>query len=477
MQNKGNIESIDQLFSSRLLNHKIVPPPEVWDGIATEMDAQKRKKRALWIITFSSAASLLLAFLAGWYFSEKDTGTENQVAKEIRSFQQEKDIAEKEDVAYEIDEKNLPVEMIAENNQPDKYQQPEKYNETFASKKDKLVILEKLEKDPVSETKTGKLDFIKPLKIFLLKADKPSPRLIAMNTGGFSEADRKIIEANLRNMPKEIPENKKAEWLVGLQASPAYRFEEGSAQSEKADIIYNVNQSGTATKYITNMTGGVKFEYKNGKRFSIQSGVNYGEIVSSNGTLGVSFLGHNWLNNFLYSEEVYYVEDPEVNNIPESDNTIVATNIGLASIEMPEGTELALSDRGSENFYISEVIQSAEFEQQAGYIEVPLIVCYSIIQKKIGLYVLGGINTNFLTSNSVELVSNNEVVGSGKIEGLNPLTFSSSLGMGLNYTLGKHFNLSVEPTMKIMLNSLNSEAIYETRPYTVGVYTALSYRF
>ncbi|MBN1926164.1 MAG: hypothetical protein JW798_10035 [Prolixibacteraceae bacterium] len=479
MQKNNKIESIDQHFSSKLSNHKVVPPPEIWEGIVAEMDTRKRKKRAIWIIALSSAASLLLAFLAGWYFSENISETENQVAIEMFSNQDKGVNAQDENKIgiHKNDADANPPEMVSINELAPDVQQFDNLIKTSDSKNNKNQNHDIRIEASGSEIKAEKLGVLKPLKIFLSKTGNHSPQLIAMNTDEFSDYDRKIIEANLRNMPKEIPRENKGAWLVGLQASPAYRFEQGSTQTEKADIIYSVNQTGRAPKYITNMTGGVKFEYKTGKRFSIQSGVNYGEIAQSNGNVGVSFLGHNWLNDYINSDEFYYAGETEKNSVPVPNNAVVATNIGLANIEMPEGTQIELTNREPESNYASEIIQNTEFEQQAGYIEVPLIMTYTILQKRIGLYVLGGINTNFLTSNSVELVNNNEVVGSGKIEGLNPLTFSSSLGMGLNYSLGSHFNLSVEPTMKIMLNSLNSEAIYETRPYTVGIYTALLYRF
>jgi hypothetical protein len=480
MQNNKNKENIDHLFRSKLEGHKVIPPPEIWDGIAADMDTRKRKKRAIWIIAFSSAAALLLAFIAGWHFSEKITETGTRYAEEIKTIDNTGDFSKPEKaVTKEAGfEKEHQTNEVSIKKEPANYAHTKKDASPLFAQKSKATAKKSLQKGP-DETETIKeiLAFLKPTGLFKLKKKEPSRELIAINTAGFSEADRKIIEANLKNMPEKTDDEKsKAQWLFGIQASPAYRFEQGGSGTDKADIIYSVNQSGATPQYITNVTGGVKLEYRTGKRLAIHSGVNYGEIAQSNGNLGVSFTGHNWLNDNIGTEAMYSPGESEKNSIPGTNNTVVATNIGLANIEMPQGTELALANRQNTT-YANEVTRNTEFEQQAGYIEVPLILSYSIINKGIGLYVLGGINTNILTSNNVELVSNNEVIGTGKIEGLNPLTFSSSLGLGFNYTLGNRFNLSVEPTMKIMLNSLSSEAIYETRPYTVGIYTGLSYRF
>ncbi|MCF8359546.1 MAG: hypothetical protein K9H26_12360 [Prolixibacteraceae bacterium] len=479
MQNNTNKENIDQLFRSKLEGHKVVPPPGIWDGIAADMDTRKRKKRAIWIIAFSSAAALLLAFMAGWYFSEKITETETRYAEEIKTIDNNNDFSKPEKAATKEEgiEKDYQTNELSTEQEPTNFAHTLKDTSPLPAQKGKTTPIKIQQIESVENDKIkGILAFLKPTGLYKLKSKKPSRELIAMNTAGFSDADRKIIEANLRNMPENDDEKNKGQWLLGIQASPAYRFEQGGSGTDKADIIYSVNQSGATPQYITNVTGGVKFEYRTGKRLAIHSGVNYGEIAQRNASLGVSFTGHNWLNENFGTDAMYSPGESEKNSIPETNNTVVATNIGLANIEMPQGTELALANRQNTT-YANEVTRNTEFEQQAGYIEVPLILSYSIINKGIGLYVLGGINTNILTSNNVELVNNNEVIGTGKIEGLNPLTFSSSLGLGLNYTLGKRLNLSVEPTMKIMLNSLSNEAIYETRPYTVGVYTGLSYRF
>lgn len=129
------------------------------------------------------------------------------------------------------------------------------------------------------------------------------------------------------------------------------------------------------------------------------------------------------------------------------------------------------------NNYASEVARNYNLKQQAGYLEIPLVVRYKIIDRRMDFLLLGGINTNVLMSNNASLVDNKEIIANGKIEGLNPLTFSSSVGMGISYAISDRFNLSVEPTMKILLNSLNKQSGYDSRPYAVGIFTGISYQF
>ena len=88
-----------------------------------------------------------------------------------------------------------------------------------------------------------------------------------------------------------------------------------------------------------------------------------------------------------------------------------------------------------------------------------------------------GINTNLLVSNNILVYNEQNIVGKGATEGLRDLAFSSSIGVGLNYELSKHFSLSFEPTVKLFLNTLNTQNRYNSKPYTLGVFSGISYQF
>jgi len=65
----------------------------------------------------------------------------------------------------------------------------------------------------------------------------------------------------------------------------------------------------------------------------------------------------------------------------------------------------------------------------------------------------------------------------GKTKDMESVAYSGSLGLGLKYGLSKRFYLNVEPRIKYYLNSLNSNSSVSYKPYTIGVYTGLSYQF
>jgi hypothetical protein len=144
---------------------------------------------------------------------------------------------------------------------------------------------------------------------------------------------------------------------------------------------------------------------------------------------------------------------------------------------MSMNTGATLASSNNMNSLVPEVSQNFEYQQQAQYVEVPMVLRYNLIDKRIGMNLLGGINTNFLVNNLVQLANESEIIANGKIEGLRAVTFSSSLGVGVNYELTKRFNLSLEPTLKVQLNSLNANSNFDSRPYTFGIFSGIAYRF
>jgi hypothetical protein len=475
MQNSDN--NTDKLFRDKLLGHEVVPPPGVWNNIVNSMEAKNRKKRVFWLLSFASAASLLIAFLAGWYLAVKLPDEKNLQANFVPV---------KSEVPYQplnsqtsTQSNTLQAESgLLQSESPSVHDKIQIQNSKSVQYSHEVQTdLNAFSDAETSQRESLFVKFLSPLRAFIPSGRKNDHDLIAMNNQEyFSEADRALIAKNMNSNKKTSKDEKHAVWAVGVQASPVYRFNgAGSANIQESDPLFNMGSSEGSSSYVANVTGGVKVEINTGKRLSVQSGVNYGEISQNSGEVGVSFAGHNWITDrFGIATDKEYAANP--NNINSlSNNMILKTQIGLANIEMPQGVALATVN-DSKNF-APEVARNYNLEQRAGYLEIPFVVRYKIIDKRFDLLVLGGINTNFLMSNNASLVDKNEVIGNGKTEGLNPLTFSSSVGMGVNYSISNRFNLSLEPTMKIQLNSMNQQSGFDSRPYSLGIFTGISYQF
>jgi hypothetical protein len=456
MQNSEN--NIDRLFRDKLLNHKVVPPSGVWNNIVNDLETKGRKKRMIWLLGFSSAASLLLAFLAGWYVAVK-LPAEKDIQAEALQLK-----TEKPSLKATTNPSNQKI--IFRSNDTHFFSQDEKKQQT----ENTVLTSQKSERENIV------VMLLSPLKPFLLPTRNNTSNLIAMNSEGFSDADRAIIAMNTEKTKVTSKSEKHQTWAVGVQASPIYRFDKASAVADQASNpkLNSVSPNGSAN-YVTNISGGIKVELNTSSRLSVQSGVNYGEIAQNGGDVGVSFTGHNWVNDRSGTDATKeFVSNPSGSN-SLSNNMTLNTQMGLANISMPDGANLS-NDKVT-NSISPEVARNFNLKQKADYLEFPLIVRYKIIDSRVDFLLLGGINTNVLISNNVSLSDKQEVIGSGKIDGLNPLTFSSSVGLGVNYSISDHFNLSLEPTFKMQLNSLNKQSGYNSKPGSIGIFTGLSYQF
>lgn len=486
MQN--NDRHIDKTFRDKLGSFEVVPPDHVWERIGASM-GQKRKKRAgFFIIAISSAASLLLAVMLGYNLlikpgdnnmvlgdntptTELPHSNSNTVIANVAQPSTTIALVEKNDVKVA----NMVEQTISASND---IVADFSSSKSQLDKKQALLANNSLSgNDEAMAFMVTKSSNVTALNVYTLSLVQVNSK----TSDEFTLTDRAIIEANMLALNektfKPSSENQ-GEWSVGVQGSPIYQFDQPS-MGLMYDYVPNpeFEQNSISTAYNTTVSGGVMVQYLTNSRFSVQTGVNYSEVTQSGGKVGISFAGNNTVTDRydkLYQSDKLGSWQNTESLTPE--NTVVLnTQSGLANMSLAPGASISSNNNTISS--ITEVAENFDYKQQARYIEVPMVVRYRFIDKKLGMHVLGGINSNFLVNNLVQLANQKEVVANGKIEGLRPLTFSSSIGFGLNYDITEKFQLSLEPTLKMQLNSLNTNSNFNLRPYSIGVFSGIAYRF
>ena len=99
------------------------------------------------------------------------------------------------------------------------------------------------------------------------------------------------------------------------------------------------------------------------------------------------------------------------------------------------------------------------------------------MDKTLGINILGGVGANFLVGNNVYLIYDNNKDVIGKTNGVNNINYSGLLGLGLEYPIMNNLNILIEPSLKYYLNPINSNLEIESHPYSLGIYTGVSYSF
>lgn len=464
MQN--NEEHIDQLFRNNLSGYEVTPPPNVWDNIVASMAMKRKRRKAMLLWSLSTAASVAIAFMLGWVLSDKPSNYETHYV-DIKKTKQE----------YS---NSKPISTVVEPNNELK----------IACTQTQILHTKKADRQPATykavtlrETNNSLMPLLFAANINSVQTKKVQYDLI--KTGSIatelSNSDRAIIEANLLVLNNTQRNNKNEknykQWAVGLRASPQVRFDElsmNNADYAAPQADFSVSQNSISTSYASNVSAGLSVAYNANKRLSVISGINYNEIRQTADNIALAFAGHNWAVN---SDESNFITGTTMRaeSVKRNTNAIIETDIGLANINMPAGVEFAKA-----SFLYSSSIPATEeynYEQNAGYIEVPLLMKYQLNDNRIGVHLTGGFNTNILVSNNVNLSQNENTIASGNIEGLRDISFSSSLGAGVNFDITKWLNFNIEPMIKIQLNSLSGLQGYNVRPYTFGIYSGLQYMF
>ena len=253
-------------------------------------------------------------------------------------------------------------------------------------------------------------------------------------------------------------------WSIAAMASPTYY----SSFNSGNDVLSR--QLNSSEQPIISYTGGVAFSYKVNKRFSVQSGLFYSSV-------GQEIDGINSYGGFQH----YYDTKGDHNfEVLTTSGTIYTNNADVFLIADGPGERIMTNFTNDvfdpEKASLQPI--NSNLRQNFSYIELPIILRYKFIDKIIDFNLIGGFSYNMLVNNSVYTVNDGGKYFIGKTEGLNMLSISSSLGMGMEYNFSEKLSLNLEPTFRYYLNPFNQLATGSVmHPYSFGIFSGISYKF
>ncbi|SHI90261.1 hypothetical protein [Flavobacterium haoranii] len=245
-------------------------------------------------------------------------------------------------------------------------------------------------------------------------------------------------------------EEKVSKWAVSTNASPIYfnSISEGSPIDQS--LATNTKKSNLTMSY------GVGLQYQLSSKLALKAGIN---------NLNLSYETQN-----VYYETALVSTSGFNQNIDENAN---ARNIHIYGEKPVISPTTLFSDVDTQSF---DVAHSGNLRQDIRYFEIPLELSYKLVDKKFGIDLVGGFSTFLLNGNSIWLLDEGMEMEIGKANNLNNTNFSSNLGFGLNYKFLKNFRAEIQPMFKYQFNTF-SENSGDFKPYFIGVYSGLSYRF
>lgn len=432
---------IDLVFRDGLKNFEVLPPVDVWDNVRSEISTSGK---GAWFFRIAAGVAAvvslgLLAFLVGMRTSENAFST--MVAEQTIEPESEFSIVDGAENIPVLAALTQPVSAGAEDDLA-----PSGAASISRDKADQAKQL--LNTTPVlSNNNFDKIS---------LDFQKTEDNVIGRRIAGNSPAEV------LMNMDYETgPNPEGSKWMLGAKISPTYL-----STNLKADNNTISGQKGDEAALIS-YTGGLSLVYSVGNRLSLQTGIYY------------SSLGRQVSDINSYSGFANYAESKgeKIFGIATSTGTIASTN---RDIFLVDASGSRITSLGSAKDFDPEKAGLNEFgsslRQNFEYIEVPFMLSYKLIDKKVDFNIMGGMSYSLLLDNEVYAVSDGSVIPIGSMEDLAGLLLSSSFGMSMHYSLNENFSLNLEPSIRYYLNSDGSLSA-SNNPFAFGIFSGVYYKF
>jgi len=466
---KEELNNMDKIFREKLEDFPVEPPAFVWDNIQANLSGMRRRKRMAWYSWSAVAALLLLAFIAGWYFNESaDQATPQVTETEKISPVEKNNIEEKIASVPEKDDKQTDNESM----EADRFLADATEKESLPQMpEEKISGSEMIEENRMlAFADLSLMKPIEPNEVILAETQKipaPAEKSKPEPANDLFSWEQKVIHENAKQF-NGIAKNNTG-WKLGLNVSPGY-----SSYSARHGSAYSSNMTYEANEGNANLSGGVSVQYKTGKRISIETGVYYAQNGQQTGSSPQLFGNRAEMDySFAPADKNYF------NTAVSLAGNRMAMNSTAGIIEfqgVPQGAEIAANLENS-GTYSNSLLTSGELSQVFDFVEIPLYLRYLLIDSKMGVELVGGVNAGMVVGNNAFIDNEFGIQNIGKTRDISPVNVSGTLGVGLNYALGKNLSVAVEPRVNYYLNSINRNPEVDFRPYRIGVYTGLYYEF
>ncbi len=483
---KNESKNIDRYFKQRFEQFEHPPQDVVWKGIAAKLGHTRKKGLVLLFFRIAAGMTLLLSLGIGYYFVTR-TGTqvETPVMATYQNGEPVKDTIVKRPL---VNEKNKPAVSSKKTEKSERlepvrkiYKGPavrEEVPSESESPENVAGIPDKMGRNQNLYPTGGFAEIAHPENQGALPVDLPatlthnrqSPNPVISP----EEALAMLLPEN--EVPAETEAAKQNRWILGGEIAPLYSYRTIASDYLETDMISNLNESENG---VIAYAGGIRVSFSAGKRLSVQSGLYYSRYGQEKSNI----------QSFSYNNAEYAGDNGPVETymaITNSTGVIYSKpsdNIVSAKI-ISNSTAIATDNRyfaSLNGLNYTDIDQAEEsditVEQLFDYLEVPVTIKYKFIDRKFDFSFSGGLVTNFLVSNVVNIVQNGEKSQFGRTGDISQVNYLSSFGLGFEYPVFKGLAFSLEPRFRYYLNPIDKNSQINVHPYSFGFFAGINYIF
>ena len=432
--------NIDIVFQNGLKNFEVLPPSDVWDNIPP-MPVRTPRYGVVMGIAAGISVLISLTLFASWYFRNNgDSGVKTELAMatedQLPVIETPAAISKPVIPANTTTSRNLPVQAPATLKNEDIIANP---SETPA-------------------TSTMISDFVQPEEN--TNGDITLPLTndeITVIASGLLTGQNSYSAQTLTSIKPEAAEQR---FMVGASLSPSMGFSPSEQNAHMAELI---GSEKTRPSYTTGLT----FGYKLSPRLTIQSGIGLESIGQTITGIDV-FAGlsdfYSAKSNYLYSVET-------------ASGTILAgnTDLYLTDTKNRVGSVIPENMADPSKYNLTQV--GSDIHQVFRYLEMPIVLRYKIIDRKVGLNFSGGMSYGYLVDNYAYTRDGSNTIPVGSTEGVNVHSLSSQLGLGMEYNISSTISFNFEPVLKYYVTPVSN--FYGTlyKPYSLGFFSGIFFKF
>jgi hypothetical protein len=506
---------IDKLFKDRFKDFEASPSPQVWEQIQAKLNEEKedRKVIPLWWKLAGVAALLAILFTIGTTvfnpfdstntITTEDTTHPNPSDSELQDNPLTNDYINEAEVASEeienpstkdASEAATVTDVVKADKETNSLLQKstsvknavatETGTKDVSTAKKKLatenLIKEEASKDIATKKEaiavnSEKKEIITEKNKTAIKKEigiEESTKVVTADTdtkeaikdvNPINEAKETEIDAekNTRSILDAINEKNEVEAVAKTSTKPENRWDVGP---NFAPVYYNSLGEGSSIdpsfadnskKGDVNFSYGVQVSYALSDRLKVRTGVS--NVDLSYATSGLE-LGTAPVSSALKS--IDYGGKQQV---------VTALDKGTFAAQSGEGNPF-------DNIRPKSTSGEVLLVQNISYYEVPLELNYALVDNKFGVNVIGGFSTLFLGNNEVSVQAGDFNDTLGEANNLSSVSFTTNVGLGFNYKFNKKFAFNIEPMFKYQLNPYTDSSV-DFKPYYVGIYSGLSFKF
>lgn len=486
------MENIDRYISERLVNYEQDPPDANWEKISLRLSHKQRKRSAILIFRIAAGMALLLSTGIGVYILTKPDSKLDSSAisanqhNEVTSIRAENKTASvhpvtpgHNNIAKKGDLLNAGKQQASKENSTtgNSGKQKDQSVEAFLADNHRSNNVQHLEneKSAISSMTaiSGKysdrlqqkdLSFEIPFELAQLH-----PENVVITTPDHYSEDY---------TPEENQAKKPDRWRIGSEVAPLYSYRTISSDKLQSATMDELNNKENG---LLAYSGGISVAFSTGKRLSVQSGVyysRYGQQTNNIETVAINYL--STMQGKLESQTYVSIANStgvisrtsssteRISVINKGNIEGESDNIRYGSLGFGSGMSPSYPNTGDADMTLT---------QYFDYLEVPLMLKYKMIDRKIDFNLTGGVITNFLFSNRVNMTHNGDTEFFGETTDINYINYQGSVGMGIEYPVKSGFSFTIEPRFRYYINPIDKTAEINVHPYSFGFYAGFNYSF